>query len=210
MSNPGPSALVLSGGGALGAYEVGVLKALASGQAPGQHGKPLDPEILVGTSVGAFNSAFLAAQADVSFADAVAHLEEVWLRRIANRGRGNGVCRYRLDPRLLVDPFAMSCHPVYAWAQWAKDARLLSTYALRQTASWWRSHGDPFFDRVARLIDLSAMISTTPLLETIRKTVNFRRLRSSPRKLTIMVTDWSNSRLRGFSNRDLDDKGAPR
>ena len=53
-------ALVLAGGGARGAYEVGALAALAPALA--ERGET--PDIIVGTSIGALNGAFLAARAD--------------------------------------------------------------------------------------------------------------------------------------------------
>src|ERR1700753_4154058 len=49
-------ALVLAGGGARGPYEVGVLSAILPALPPEQL-----PNIIVGTSVGAINGAFLAA-----------------------------------------------------------------------------------------------------------------------------------------------------
>jgi len=50
------TAFVLGGGGLLGAHEVGMLKALAEGG--------IKPDIVVGTSVGALNGAFVAADPD--------------------------------------------------------------------------------------------------------------------------------------------------
>jgi NTE family protein len=67
-------ALVLSGGGARGAYQVGVLKAMAEWLPPGT---PCPFEVLVGTSAGALNAAALAARAQ-SFGEGVAVLEDVW------------------------------------------------------------------------------------------------------------------------------------
>jgi len=67
-------ALVLSGGGARGAYQVGVLKAIAE-WLPAD--APCPFQVLVGTSAGALNAAALAARAH-SFRDAVAVLEQVW------------------------------------------------------------------------------------------------------------------------------------
>lgn len=128
---PGRTALILSGGGALGAYEVGVLKALTSGAAAGDHPRPFDPDLLLGTSVGAFNATFLAARKDVSLAEAVARLEEVWLERIADRGGGNGVFRYRLDPRRLADPLRWCRRPRRTWLRLAEDLRSLSQSAAR-------------------------------------------------------------------------------
>lgn len=70
------NALVLSGGGARAAYQVGVLKALAEQLPPGEK-NPFP--IICGTSAGAINAASLAAH-EGSFADAVAGLEALWLQ----------------------------------------------------------------------------------------------------------------------------------
>lgn len=70
--------LVLSGGGARAAYQVGVLKAIAAlrRQLPGAPtGNPFG--VIVGTSAGAINAAALACQAD-HFDAAVDALAEVW------------------------------------------------------------------------------------------------------------------------------------
>ena len=67
-------ALVLSGGGARGAYQVGVLKAIAE-WLPAD--APCPFEVLVGTSAGALNAAAIAARAH-SLREAVESLEEVW------------------------------------------------------------------------------------------------------------------------------------
>lgn len=69
------NALILSGGGARAAYQVGVLKALA-------HLLPEDAPspfpIICGTSAGAINAVSLAAH-EGSFASAVQRLESIWL-----------------------------------------------------------------------------------------------------------------------------------
>jgi NTE family protein len=67
-------ALVLAGGGARAAYQVGVLRAIADWLPPGQ---PCPFEVLVGTSAGAINAAALAANA-TRFVDGVTALEAVW------------------------------------------------------------------------------------------------------------------------------------
>jgi NTE family protein len=67
-------ALVLAGGGARAAYQVGVLRAIADWMPPGS---PCPFEVLVGTSAGALNAAALAAGAD-HIGRAVATLERVW------------------------------------------------------------------------------------------------------------------------------------
>ncbi|HVN41705.1 MAG TPA: patatin-like phospholipase family protein [Steroidobacteraceae bacterium] len=67
-------ALVLSGGGARGAYQVGVLKAMAEWLPPGA---PCPFPVLVGTSAGALNAAALAARAH-DLREAAGVLETVW------------------------------------------------------------------------------------------------------------------------------------
>jgi len=69
------TALVLSGGGARGAYQVGVLRGLVEQGflAPGRAGI----DVFVGSSAGAINSAALAAHAD-DLAAGVERLERVW------------------------------------------------------------------------------------------------------------------------------------
>jgi len=60
------TAFVLGGGGLLGAHEVGMLRALA--------GAGVTPDLVVGTSIGAINGAFVAADP----ADAADRLSELW------------------------------------------------------------------------------------------------------------------------------------
>jgi NTE family protein len=61
------TAIVLSGGGARGAYEVGALSVLL----PVLEERGERPRIVVGTSVGAFNAAYIAANAHRPVADAL-------------------------------------------------------------------------------------------------------------------------------------------
>ncbi len=61
--NPAPTAVVLSGGGARGAYEAGVIAGIV--EILGDQGPERSPfSIFTGTSVGAFNATWLAAHAD--------------------------------------------------------------------------------------------------------------------------------------------------
>src|SRR5436305_1278517 len=67
-----PTAFVLSGGGSLGAVQVGTLLALAD--------RHITPDLLVGSSVGALNAAFVAGQPGQR---GIERLAQVWtgLRR---------------------------------------------------------------------------------------------------------------------------------
>lgn len=75
-STPIKRAVVLSGGGARGAYEAGVLKYLIH-ELPKRIGSPVKMDILSGTSVGAIHACFLAATADMGVA-AGDHLAGIW------------------------------------------------------------------------------------------------------------------------------------
>jgi NTE family protein len=65
-------ALVLSGGGAKGSYQIGALKYLL-----GERGENYD--IITGTSVGALNGAFLSMFSSGNELDAIKGLEKLWL-----------------------------------------------------------------------------------------------------------------------------------
>ncbi|RAY13689.1 patatin-like phospholipase family protein [Actinomadura craniellae] len=76
MADRGRVAFVLGGGGALGAHEVGMLKAL--------HEAGISPDVVVGTSIGAINGAFVAADPD----KAVERLAELWAGQAAREAFG--------------------------------------------------------------------------------------------------------------------------
>src|SRR5579884_3314582 len=67
MQSTGDVAFVLGGGGILGAHEVGMLRALADAG--------IEPDLILGTSVGAINGAVFAAEPN---AEGVARLRELW------------------------------------------------------------------------------------------------------------------------------------
>jgi NTE family protein len=71
----GPVGIVLAGGGARGAYEMGALSVLLPALAARQ--QPL-PSVIVGTSVGAINGTWLAANSDRAVNDIVANGLELW------------------------------------------------------------------------------------------------------------------------------------
>ena len=67
-------ALVLAGGGARGAYEMGALSVLL----PALEERGERPRVLVGTSVGAFNAAFAAGHAHEPLDRSIAESERIW------------------------------------------------------------------------------------------------------------------------------------
>ena len=91
-------AVVLSGGGAFGAFHIGVLRALVNGTSSATNRRPLEPEIFTGTSVGAYNAAVLVSKAELDARASVAHLQDLWLDRIAGGLADNGVMCLRDYP----------------------------------------------------------------------------------------------------------------
>jgi NTE family protein len=114
--NAGTVGLVLAGGGARGAYELGALSVLL----PALEQRGERPRVIVGTSVGALNAAFLAATAHLPVDEVVARGLRIWteirfeevlahlgspgaLRRLARYvGQFLGIPGARLDA--LLDP----------------------------------------------------------------------------------------------------------
>lgn len=92
-------ALVLPGGGARSAYQVGVLKAIAGWCPPGE---PLPFSILCGTSAGAINAAVIGAGAG-DFRRAAAELDRVWSTfRVSQVFRSGAVDMLRSGLHLLL------------------------------------------------------------------------------------------------------------
>src|SRR5204863_9242763 len=94
MTNGIKHAVILSGGGAYGAFEVGVLKSIVTNQIGGGRFPQIVPSIYTGTSVGAVNAAVMVSQdgLGVPAAEAIEFLENAWLNLIANSAEtcGNG------------------------------------------------------------------------------------------------------------------------
>lgn len=70
---PGQVVLVLQGGGALGSYQAGVYQAL--------HEAGIEPDWIIGTSIGAINASLIAGNAP---GQRLAHLKEFWKRMEQN------------------------------------------------------------------------------------------------------------------------------
>src|SRR5690349_2761074 len=66
---PGQVVLVLQGGGALGSYQAGVYQAL--------HEAGIEPDWIIGTSIGAINASLIAGNAPEH---RLSHLQEFWKR----------------------------------------------------------------------------------------------------------------------------------
>ena len=190
--NNATQAVVLSGGGAYGAYEVGVLKALVERGWAG-------PQVVTGVSAGAFNAALLASAYDVDLPRAVEHIQDIWLNRIPGR-----VFHVRADPRPLLG-FQIRDYLASA-TRWVGDVQSLSMDFLRRLVAL--APFGPFDERLLQLVDLSSFISVAPLERLMAEIIQPEKLRRSTMKLSIIATNWSTGKAEVFTNQSMSDEDA--
>ncbi len=201
----GTKAVVLSGGGAYGAYEIGVLKALTAGAAPMLGGEPLDADVFTGTSVGNFNAAVMT-QTPGTAAEAVRRLEQIWLYEIADRGgaRGNGVFRIRGNPPGYIENTGLK-NPIDPLLKAATDAAYLGGQWAKRAAQFFQSEG-ALSNRALDLIDISAFICVDPFREMLERTIEPERVRNSAKTLRVIATNWHTGEIKVFTNKDITDE----
>ena len=139
MSNSRPRiGIILTGGGARAAYQVGVLRAIAE-LVPREAGNPFP--IISGTSAGAINAVALAADA-VNFRRAVLRLQAVWKNFRADQ-------IYRADPWGVLANSAKWVVGALTGGRWKSESiALLDNAPLRKLLAE-RVH----FDAIQRCID---------------------------------------------------------
>lgn len=196
-------ALVLSGGGAKGAYEIGVMKALFEGASPATGFRPLEVEVYAGTSVGAYNASFMVSRSALPSLEGLGQLESIWRRRIANTSTscGSGVVRLRGVPLQLGDPGCL-LRPLEEARGLARDALFWTGYAVTRGTELLTSDA-PLRTRVLDTIDLSAFIDPAPLYETVNDTIDLNGLRASSRTLTILASNWLHGTLKHFDRIEI-------
>src|SRR4051812_9011823 len=116
-----PTALVLSGGGMRGAYEVGVVAGMVEvlDREPGEHALF---DVFAGTSVGAINASYFAANAD-SHDHRVERLVDTWQS-------------LRLDDHARVRPLGLAPLPD-AFRRWANRRCSASRCSTRARSRCW-------------------------------------------------------------------------
>jgi predicted acylesterase/phospholipase RssA len=201
---PSVHALIFSGGGAYGAYQVGCARALIQGHSAANGKTPLEPDVFAGTSVGAFNSSFLVSKWHSGGPEAVSSLENAWTERIPWNGGANGAFRVRLTPLELLYAATYGSEGVLR--------RILQNYSL-DTLHLLREAGqralglfklnEPLLDRLSACVDLSVFVGPEPWEDTIRALIDFEKIRESSRRLTIAVTNWPRGVVSHFTNQSV-------
>lgn len=194
-------AVVLSGGGAKGAYEVGVMKALFDGRCPSTGLKPLNPGVFTGTSVGSFNAAVMTSQSKVGADEGVRQLESIWLDRIADRhfDGSNAVFRVRWFPSAFLNPRSLLADPVLPLRQLTDDASFFVGDSWRRLTHLGRSTG-ALPRSLLDLLNLSSFLSLEPFRQLLRETIRPEDVLNSKRALRIAATNWKSGTLRVYRN----------
>jgi NTE family protein len=197
------TAMVLSGGGAYGAFAIGVMKTLFAGRSPATNYEPLAADIYTGTSVGAFNAAVMVGQGTQDSLEAAVYLENIWLEKVADRrGRcGNGIFRLRGNPADFVDPNCLR-EPARLAVSLASDSLAISGYVLGRTANFLAS-SSPLEERAMALVNVGSFVDSAPYSDLLRSVVNEAAIRQSSRMIHITATNWIEGTARYFCNPDF-------
>jgi NTE family protein len=191
------SAVVLSGGGAYGAYEIGVIKALFAGKSPSTSGEALDPDVFVGTSVGGFNAAILAMCKDGPAAS-IEHLESIWKDQVSDKGdgHGNGVYRIRGNPAAYFDP-RLPGSPLEPLQRLIADTTSVGKAVVPRVLHFLWPEGR-LMERIEGLVDISAFLNADPFCHLVESQVEPATIRQSGKVLRVMATDWVNGDAQEF------------
>ena len=172
-ASPDPSApqqvvLVLQGGGALGAYQAGVFEAL--------HEAGIEPDWVIGTSIGAINAALIAGNAPAQRLD---RLREFW-RSVAFQDA--------------LPPWLDGLAPVQAWNRAAAVAQGVPGF-FRPNPPAWLGPQWPLDEQAA------GYYLTTPLHHTLAALTDARRLAASTTRLTVGAVQVQTGQMHYFDSR---------
>ncbi len=169
-SLPGQVVLVLQGGGALGAYQGGVYQAL--------HEAGIEPDWVIGTSIGAINAALIAGNPP---AQRLAPLQAFW----------RGVEQGNPFVPALPDPLGLA----QSWAN--------LTTVLRGIPGFFTPRATTLQGSQSRVgVEAASYYSTQPLHQTLTQLVDFDYLATSKTRLTVGAVHVQGGQMRYFDSRD--------
>jgi NTE family protein len=165
---PGQVVLVLQGGGALGAYQVGVYEAL--------HDAGIEPDWVIGTSIGAINAALIAGNP-----------REQRIERL------NAFWRNVEQPNSHIGPF-----------DWLGMGNLVAnmTTVMRGIPAFFEPNLAALRGSKAAVgVESAAYYSTEPLRRTLAELVDFAAMHKSPTRLTVGAVNACSGAMRYFDSR---------
>ncbi|HEY2561807.1 MAG TPA: patatin-like phospholipase family protein [Caldimonas sp.] len=167
-SLPGQVVLVLQGGGALGAYQVGVYQAL--------HEAGIEPDWVIGTSIGAINAALICGNPPEH---RLAHLNAFW-QQVEQQGLTASA----------FDPFGVGA--------------MLGTMntVLRGIPSFFTPNlGALRGTRATSSVEDASYYSTAPLRETLQQLIDWDYLCDCRTRLTVGAVNVCSGQMRYFDSR---------
>lgn len=181
------------------------MKALFEGASPATGFRPLEAEVYTGTSVGAYNAAFMVSRSALPSLQGLAELDRIWRQRIANTPTscGSGVIRLRVP--LQLGDLGCLLRPFEEAMDLTRDALFWTRYAVTRGTELLTSDA-PLRSRALDTIDLSAFIDPEPLYATVNDSIDLAGLRTSSRKLTILASNWMYGIVRSFNRTDVADR----
>lgn len=168
---PGQVVLVLQGGGALGSYQAGVYEAL--------HEAGIEPDWIIGTSIGAINAALIAGNEPQ---DRLAKLREFWRRMERNPAWGF--------------PGAWAGFQDMA-SYWSTVFGGIPAFFKPNLLAYWGVHHPLGADR-------AGYYSTAPLERTLLELVDFAKVNRCSPRLTVGAAHIRSSEMRYFDSRMAD------
>jgi len=165
----GQVALVLQGGGALGAYQVGVYEAL--------HEAGIEPDWVIGTSIGAINGAIIAGNPPERRME---RLEEFW--KLVRNDRVASI-----------------------WGLWPQVATAVAhaQVMVNGIGGFFEPNADAAWGvHVPLGVEKAAFYRTAPLEETLAKLVDFGCVNSRKTRLTLGAVNVRTSEMRYFDSRE--------
>jgi NTE family protein len=161
--------LVLQGGGALGAYQVGVVQAL--------HEAGIEPDWVIGTSIGAINGALIAGNEPSRRVDCLNDFWDTlrWRSPLTNLPFEPGALNPLSNVAIVSGgvPGFFQPNPAAAWGTLAPVGP-----------------------------ERAAYYDTAPLADTLRGHVDFGRIARGPTRLTVGAVNVESGEMRYFDSRD--------
>jgi NTE family protein len=169
-------ALVLQGGGALGAYQAGVYEALAEAN--------INPDWVAGVSIGAINSAIIAGN---ETSERVEKLRTFWQEITANplldwAAAAHAFAPTGTLPRALFNQLSASR---------AITAGAAGFFTLRQPAPWLHPNGAP---------EATSFYETKLLRSTLERLVDFDRINAGEMRLSVGAVNVRTGNFVYFDN----------
>ena len=167
---PGQVVLVLQGGGALGAYQVGVYEAL--------HEANIEPDWVIGTSIGAINGALIAGNPPQKRRE---RLHAFWASVEQNAGSHvSGFC---------------GLPPGNAAVNWMTLAAGIPAFFMPNSLALLGQHA-------AVGIENAAYYTTAPLRDTLARLLDLDYLNDGPTRISLGAVKVCSGEMRYFDSRD--------